>query len=81
MTLVTGGTGFIGTHLVRRLLASGQAVRCLVRRQARPRNLPSGVEAVYGNLISGEGFPEALRGADTVFHLKDGKIVTELAPA
>jgi NAD(P)-dependent dehydrogenase (short-subunit alcohol dehydrogenase family) len=59
MILVTGGTGFIGTHLVRRLTASGQAVRCLVRRQARPRNLPAGVEAVYGNLISGEGLPES----------------------
>jgi nucleoside-diphosphate-sugar epimerase len=79
MILVTGGTGFIGTHLVRRLAASGQAVRCLVRRQARPRNLPAGVEAVYGNLISGEGLPEALRGADTVIHLAG--VTKALAPA
>ena len=79
MILVTGGTGFIGTHLVRRLTASGQAVRCLVRRQARPRNLPAGVEAVYGNLISGEGLPEALRGADTVIHLAG--VTKALAPA
>jgi len=79
MILVTGGTGFIGTHLVRRLAASGQAVRCLVRRQARPRNLPPGVEAVYGNLISGEGLPEALRGADTVIHLAG--VTKALAPA
>ncbi|HXB69364.1 MAG TPA: NAD-dependent epimerase/dehydratase family protein [Candidatus Acidoferrales bacterium] len=79
MILVTGGTGFIGAHLVRRLAASGQAVRCLVRRQASPRNLPSGVEAVYGNLISGEGLPEALRGTDTVIHLAG--VTKALAPA
>jgi nucleoside-diphosphate-sugar epimerase len=79
MTLVTGGTGFIGTHLVRRLAASGQPVRCLVRRRARPRNLPAGVEAVYGNLISGDGFKEALRGVDTVIHVAG--VTKALAPA
>ena len=79
MILVTGGTGFIGAHLVRRLAGSGQAVRCLVRRHASPRNLPSGVEAVYGNLISGEGLTEALRGADTVIHLAG--VTKALAPA
>lgn len=79
MMLVTGGTGFIGTHLVRRLLASGQAVRCLVRRQARPRNLPAGAEAAYGDLSSGEGIQEALRGADTVIHLAG--VTKALSPA
>ena len=79
MMLVTGGTGFIGTHLVKRLLASGQAVRCLVRRQARPRNLPTGAEAAYGDLSSGEGIQEALRGADTVIHLAG--VTKALSPA
>ena len=66
MVLVTGGTGFIGTHLVRRLLDAGRPVRCLVRKR---RNLPAGAEAVEGDLISGAGIVEALRGADTVIHL------------
>src|SRR5947209_4892788 len=79
MILVTGGTGFIGAHLVKRLTASGQTVRCLVRRQASPRNLPAGVETVYGNLITGEGLPDALRGADTVIHLAG--VTKALAPA
>jgi len=73
MVLVTGGTGFIGAHLVGRLAASGRAVRCLIRhkagRKARPLNLPRGVEAVYGDLASGEGLDEALRGAAAVIHL------------
>ena len=69
MILVTGGTGFIGTHLVEKLSASGCAVRCLVRRKVRRRGMPAGVETVYGDLNGGEGLPEALRGVDIVIHL------------
>jgi nucleoside-diphosphate-sugar epimerase len=69
MTLVTGGTGFIGSHLLDKLSALGQPARCLLRRKARPRRLPAGIEAAYGDLTSGEGVEEAVRGADTVIHL------------
>ena len=69
MILVTGGTGFIGSHLLDRLSALGEPARCLLRRKARPRRLPAGIEAAYGDLISGEGVVEAVRGADTVIHL------------
>jgi nucleoside-diphosphate-sugar epimerase len=69
MILVTGGTGFIGSHLVERLAAQGRAVRCLVRRSSAAGNLPRGVELVQGDLQSGAGLTEALRGADTIIHL------------
>ncbi len=69
MILVTGGTGFIGTHLLEKLAAKGAAVRALVRRTRAPRSLPAGVESVYGDLASGEGIREALRGVDAVIHL------------
>jgi nucleoside-diphosphate-sugar epimerase len=72
--LVTGGTGFIGAHLLEMLAAKGESVRALVRtrmpRRTRvPRTLPAGVETVYGDLASGAGLAEALGGADVVIHL------------
>jgi nucleoside-diphosphate-sugar epimerase len=66
MTLVTGGTGFIGAHLLERLAAMGAPVRALVRRRAA---LPRGVEAAHGDLVTGEGLADAVRDADTVIHL------------
>jgi nucleoside-diphosphate-sugar epimerase len=64
MILVTGGTGFIGSHLIEKLSAWGEPLRCLVRRRR-----PAGVEAVRGDLITGQGLEEALRGIDAVIHL------------
>ncbi len=65
LALVTGATGFIGSHLVEHLLARGWRVRCLVRRQAA---LPQGAEAVPGDL-GGAGLERAAAGVDVVFHL------------
>ena len=69
MILVTGGTGFIGTHLLAHLAAKGEEVRALVRRTSTPRALPAGVEVVHGDLASGAGLEDALCGTDTVIHL------------
>ena len=69
MILVTGGTGFIGSHLLQKLTSSGTGVRALVRRRAVPRSLPVGVEAAYGDLRGGEGLAQALDQVETVIHL------------
>jgi dihydroflavonol-4-reductase len=66
MTLVTGGTGFIGAHLLQRLSSSGEHVRALIRRKAA---LPAGVEAASGDLATGDGIADALRDVDLVIHL------------
>lgn len=66
MTLVTGASGFIGSHLVKKLVAAGENVRCLVRRRTQ---LPPEVEPISGDLVSGRGVEDAVRGVDAVIHL------------
>jgi nucleoside-diphosphate-sugar epimerase len=64
--LVTGGTGFIGSHLLDRLADAGEPVRALVRRKT---SLPRGVEPVSGDVATGEGLADAVRGVDTIIHI------------
>jgi nucleoside-diphosphate-sugar epimerase len=79
MILVTGGTGFIGSHLLERISASGVPARCLLRQRKKPRTLPPGVEPAFGDLASGQGLEEALRGAAIVIHLAG--VTKALTPA
>jgi dihydroflavonol-4-reductase len=69
-TLVTGGTGFIGSAVVRRLLARGRKVRCLVEPSAPRRNLDGlDVEIVPGDILDKEAVARAIAGCDVVYHL------------
>jgi UDP-glucose 4-epimerase len=70
-TLVTGGGGFIGSNLVRALLARGDDVRVLDNfSTGNRRNLDGlGVEVVEGELRSYERAHRAVRGVEVVFHL------------
>ncbi|MEU8395174.1 NAD-dependent epimerase/dehydratase family protein [Nonomuraea sp. NPDC048892] len=68
--LVTGATGFVGGHLTRAILAGGGTVTALVRRPERAGTLrEQGVRVAEGDLATGRGLGEALRGADRVIHL------------
>jgi UDP-glucose 4-epimerase len=71
IALVTGGAGFIGSHLVRALLERGDHVRVLDNFSTGNRANLTGidVEVVEGELRSYERVHNAVRGADVVFHL------------
>jgi dihydroflavonol-4-reductase len=65
--LVTGATGFIGSHVVAALAAAGAEVRGFDRRA--PYEPPAGVEAVSGDVLDPDALARAMRGCDAVFHL------------
>ncbi len=67
---VTGGTGFVGGALVRRLLADKVPVRVLARPSARADELESrGAEVVRGSLADTEALKRAVAGSECVYHV------------
>jgi dihydroflavonol-4-reductase len=69
-TLVTGATGFIGSYVVRQLLADGVATRVLVRRpELLPPDVRARVEVARGDVRDRGAVRAAVPGADTVLHL------------
>lgn len=65
---VTGGTGFLGKHLIDELLAHGYEVTALVRTMDRARTLPQGLQLTSGDVTQRESMRLGMRGADVVFH-------------
>lgn len=69
-TLVSGATGFVGSHVARRLAASGESVRALARPGSRRQALEGvAVEWVEGDLRDEASLDRALAGVDRVYHL------------
>jgi len=70
MILITGATGYIGSHLVARLVAQGERPRCLVRSRARAAAiLPvDKVDIVEGDTIRPAALAAAVQGVDTIVH-------------
>jgi len=67
---VTGGTGFVGAHLVRALQVRGDDVTCLVRSPAKAQALGwTGVRALPGDLEDVEALAQGCAGADVVYHV------------
>ena len=69
MLLLTGATGTLGSALLRRLVAEGRPVRCLVRDPRRLGSLRVRVQIALGDLADPPSFRNAMRGVDTVVHM------------
>jgi uncharacterized protein YbjT (DUF2867 family) len=69
MLLLTGATGLVGSALLRRLVAEGAQVRCLVRDPRRLGAQRVRVQIALGDLTDPQSFRNAMRGVDTVVHL------------
>ena len=69
-TLVTGASGFVGSHVVLKLLERGQRVRVLVRRESPRKNLEGlEVEIVTGDLTDRASLKQAVAGCRRVYHV------------
>ena len=73
--MVTGGTGFAGSHTVRRLLAHGHSVRLLVRSREKVRRIfdPLDIgfpeeDVIEGDIVDADSVDRAMAGCDAVYH-------------
>jgi UDP-glucose 4-epimerase len=64
--LVTGGTGLVGSRLLKRLVAAGIDCRALVRAG---KEVPAGVTAIEGDILDPESLPAAVEGMSAIVHL------------
>ncbi len=73
--LVTGGAGFVGSHLVDALLSEGHEVRVFdnltpqVHSNGRPEYLAQGIEFINGDMRDIDAVQSAIRGVDVIYHL------------
>lgn len=76
MILITGATGYVGRHLVRRLRERDEPLRGLARDNRAVQRLEAlGLEAARGDVTAPEALRRAMEGVDTVIHLV--AIITE----
>ncbi len=69
-TLVTGATGFLGSHVARQLVARGENVRVLIRATSSNRAISDlSLEYVTGDLRDAASLDRAMNGAQRVFHV------------
>ena len=70
VAFVTGGSGFVGQHLIQYLCQHGMQVRALARSQAACESVRrAGAEPIQGDLADVEAMQKGMTGCDVVFHL------------
>lgn len=70
MILVTGGTGFLGSHLLRKLVGEGKPVRALYRKHIPSQldDIKDRIEWVAGDVLDVCALEDAMAGVDKVYH-------------
>lgn len=67
--LVTGATGFLGSHIARKLVQNGEEVKILVRKSSKTANIDDiEAERVYGDVTDLDSLKSAIKGCDKLFH-------------
>ena len=66
--LITGGTGFLGSHIVDELVEAQYDVRVLVRQSSNTTQLPNNVEVVVGDITLPETLISAMRDIEVIFN-------------
>ncbi|MCY9692570.1 SDR family oxidoreductase [Paenibacillus alginolyticus] len=70
MILVTGATGFVGSHVINKLEETGQKYKCFVRNTSDTTYLKSkNIELVYGSFDEPDSYNRALEGIDTLINI------------
>ena len=69
LTVVTGGAGFIGSHLVKQLVDSGQRVRVVERPGAAVGHLPEAAQVYFADIRDRGALERAFEGGRWVYHL------------
>jgi dihydroflavonol-4-reductase len=70
ISLVTGASGFVGSHVVRNLLAHGETVRVLLRAESRLDVLTGlDIQQITGDVRDSSSLPRSLQGVQRVFHV------------
>ncbi len=68
--LVTGATGFLGSHVARKLVKREERVRILLRKNSRTSNIEDiDAERAYGDILDIDSVRQALKGCDTLYHV------------
>lgn len=75
--LITGGTGFVGSHVCRQLMAAGESVRLLVRQPDKAKVYYEGLgegmpELMQGDITDIDSVKQAVDGCDAVVHTAAG---------
>jgi len=75
---ITGGTGYIGAHLIKELISNGHKIHALVRNLEKAAPLPKeGLVLFKGDLSDKERIKEAMKGCDQVYHVAGNTSIWE----